>query len=267
VTWKCASALTIGDREEQQDRAAILRLEDGEAHMLVVADGMGGHKDGAAAAQTVIDIASSRFNRGRVDDPREFLENICLDAHDAILDLSENRTSAPGSTCVIAYLTAGQVYCVHVGDSRLYQFHGGRLVYKTPDHSVAQLIKEHEGDPGDPGDPGDTGGSSVPQNQLYMCLGGNNELSPEFYTAEVTAGDLFLLCSDGFWGQVDVEEMFSGTDGAAIDQDHAGQLVQLASQQGQGKSDNVCLAWAYREDDAAESEKPGFLKQVITWFS
>ncbi len=261
MTWKYASALTIGDREEQQDRAAIFHLENGEAHLFVVADGMGGHKDGAAAAQTVIDIASSRFNQDRIDDPGKFLGDICLDAHNAILALSENRTSAPGSTCVMAYLTAGQVYCVHVGDSRLYQFNNGRLIYKTPDHSIAQLMSEHESDLED-------GAShSAPQNQLYMCLGGNNELSPEFYTSKVSAGDFFLLCSDGFWDQVDVEKIFAKTDGAAIDQEYAGQLVQLASQQGQGKSDNVCLAWAYCEDDPAERKNPGFLKQLIAWFS
>ena len=261
MTWQTASALTIGDREEQQDRAAIFHSEDREARLLVVADGMGGHKDGAAAAQTVIDIASSRFNQSTIDDPRQFLENICLDAHDAILTLSENRTSAPGSTCVIAYLTDSQVYCVHVGDSRLYQFHSGKLIHKTSDHSIAQLMKEHESDLKD------EARQSAPQNQLYMCLGGNNELSPEFYTSKVSAGDFFLLCSDGLWDQVDVKQLFTGPDGTAVDQDYAGQLVELASQQGQGKSDNVCLAWAYREDDPAESEKPGFLKQLIAWFS
>ena len=261
MTWQYASALTIGDREEQQDRVAIFHLEDREAHLLVVADGMGGHNDGAAAAQTVIDIASSRFDQGMIEDPRKFLEDICLDAHEAILTLSENRTSAPGSTCVIAYLTATQAYCVHVGDSRLYQFHGGRLIHKTSDHSIAQLIEEQEGSLDDEARP------SAPQNQLYMCLGGNNGLSPEFYASQVSAGDFFLLCSDGFWGQLDVEQIFAGTDGTAIDQEYAGELVQLASQQGQGKSDNICLAWAYRENDPAESEKPGFLKQLIAWFS
>ncbi len=261
MTWQYASALTIGDREEQQDRVAILHLEDREAHLLVVADGMGGHEDGAAAAQTVIDIASRRFNHSMVDDARKFLENICLDAHNAILTLSENRASAPGSTCVIAYLTDSQAYCVHVGDSRLYQFHSGRLIHKTSDHSIAQLMEEQESDLKDETK------HSAPQNQLYMCLGGNTGLTPEFYASKVSAGDFFLLCSDGFWSQVDVEEIFARTNGTAIDQEYAGQLVQLASQQGQGKSDNICLAWAYREDDPTESEKSGFLKQLIAWFS
>lgn len=260
MTWQYASALAIGDREEQQDRVAVLHLEDSEAHLLVVADGMGGHNDGAAAAQTVIDIASRRFHQGGIEDPREFLEGICLEAHDAILALSENRASAPGSTCVIAYLTDSRAYCVHVGDSRLYQFHDGRLIHKTSDHSMAQLIEEQESDLAD-----ETRHSA--QNQLYMCLGGNNELAPEFYTSKVAPGDFFLLCSDGFWGQVEVEEIFAKTDGTAIGQEYAGQLAQLASEQGQGNSDNIGLAWAYREESPAESKKPGLLKQLIAWLS
>ena len=261
MSWQYASALTVGDREEQQDRVAIFHLEDGAAHLLVVADGMGGHEDGAAAAQTVIDIASSQFNQSVVDDPRAFLESICLDAHNAILTLSDNGKSAPGSTCVIAYLTDKQVYCVHIGDSRLYQFNGGRLIHKTSDHSIAQLMEEQDGSLED------ETGHSAPQNQLYMCLGGNNQLTPEFYASKVSAGDFFLLCSDGFWNQVDVEGIFAKTDVTAIDQDYTGQLVQLASQQADGKSDNICLAWAYREVDPSERSKPGFLKQLIAWFS
>lgn len=261
MTWQTASALAIGDREEQQDRVAVFHLEDGEAHLLVVADGMGGHNDGAAAAQTVIDIASSRFNQARVDDPRQFLETICLDSHNAILALSENRVSAPGSTCVIAYLTSSQAYCVHVGDSRLYQFRSGRLIHKTSDHSIAQLMEDHDNDLKD------ETGRLAPQNQLFMCLGGNNELSPEFYASKVSPGDCFVLCSDGFWGQLDVEQIFAGIDVTGVDQEFAAELVQLASQRGQGRSDNIGLVWAHRVGDPVESEKPGLLKRLIAWLS
>jgi len=261
MTWHCASALTIGDREEQQDRVAILHLEDKEARLLVVADGMGRHKDGASAAQTVIDVASSRFNSSAGDDPRELLEQICLDAHNAILALSDNRGYAPGSTCAIAYLTDSHAYCAHVGDSRLYQFQGGRLIHKTSDHSIARLLQDHESDLDDETRP------SAQPNQLYMCLGGNNEVTPDFYVSKVSAGDFFLICSDGFWSQVDVEDIFAKADGTTIDQEYAVRLVQLARQQGQGNSDNICLAWAYREGGPAGRQDPGFIERLIAWFS
>jgi len=247
MTWQFAAAVDIGDRNEQQDRVAILHSKDGDAHLLVIADGMGGHEDGAAAAQTVIDSASRQFTRGVTDDPEEFLEQTCLDAHKAISILAENCTSAPGSTCVILYLIGTEAYWTHVGDSRIYQFRDNRMVYKTPDHSVARL-KEAQGNSTE---------ESAAQNQLYMCLGGQNEVTPEVGASKVEAGDLFLLCSDGFWNQINVEHALANNEDSVWDHARAEQLVEKAGRQ--GNSDNISLAWAYWQD-TAEQHKPGFLK-------
>ncbi len=61
---------------------------------------------------------------------------ICLQAHNAILSRQDNS----GSTCVILYLRGSEVYCAHVGDSRMYQFRDNKLIYRTSDHSISQLI-------------------------------------------------------------------------------------------------------------------------------
>ena len=61
MSWQYASALTIGDREEQQDRVAIFHLEDSEAYLLVVADGMGGHEDGLISLGTTLEEAATRM--------------------------------------------------------------------------------------------------------------------------------------------------------------------------------------------------------------
>lgn len=253
MNWQFASALTIGDREEQQDRVAIIHPEACDGHLLVVADGMGGHKDGAMAAQTVIDIASSRINDSVIDDPNLLLKNICLDAHRAITDLNADHASPPGSTCAILYLKGNNAYCAHVGDSRLYQFRNGNLIHMTTDHSLAKLMEEHA-----------IGGGSyqATQNQLYMCLGGSNEMTPEFFDTKVEPGDLFLLCSDGFWGQVDVERIFTATNTNIIDENYAEQLVQLAGKQGREKSDNISLAMAYCKGDTRIRER----RKFINWF-
>lgn len=259
MIWQFASALAMGDRNEQQDRVAVLHSEENDSHLLVVADGMGGHEGGAIAAQTVIDIASSHFNNGMDEAPKEFLEKICFDAHDKISELAGNYASAPGSTCVILYLKGDEAYCIHAGDSRLYQYNDGSLIYKTADHSMAELVKEHGAYLKDDSN------YSTSQNQLYMCLGGTNTLKPDFHASKVKAGDFFVLCSDGFWDQLDVGEVFAGTSSAAMDLEHTEHLVQMASQQGQGKSDNVCLALAYCQDAAEKSERPRFFKQLANW--
>ncbi len=258
MTWQFATALDIGDRNEQQDRVII--LHSNSAHLLIVADGLGGHEDGAASAQTVIDIATRRFSQGVTDNPAVFLEKTCLEAHRTISALAEGSTSAPGSTCVMLYLVGNEAYWVHVGDSRMYQFHDSRLVYKTSDHSIAQLMKEHgnialEGVE-----------DTAPQNQLYMCLGGQNEVIPEFSSSEVRIGDLFLLCSDGLWSQISAQEMLANIGGEDWDTGKAEQLLALAKQRGQGQSDNISLAWAYWQG-AADNKGSGLLGRLAEWFS
>lgn len=253
MTWQFASAVDIGDRDEQQDRVAILHSMESDTHMLVLADGMGGHEDGAAAAQTVIDVANRQFTRGATDDPESFLEQTCLDAHNAVSKLAEKCTSAPGSTCAILYLIGAGAYWAHVGDSRIYQFRDNKLVYKTPDHSFARLMKERGENA-----VGDTAASAA-QNQLYMCLGGQNEVTPESCAATVMAGDLFLLCSDGLWNQINLEHTLTNTQELAFDQAKAEQLVAMARQR--GNSDNISLAWAYWQD------KPRRLRWLPGWLS
>ncbi len=256
MSWQFAVATHIGDRDEQQDRVTILHSEDGATHLLIVADGMGGHEDGAKAAQMVIDTVTVAFDSQQaIEDPQLFLERVCLDAHVAIAALAADRSSAPGSTCVILYLTDTSAYWVHVGDSRLYQFNDGRFVYRTSDHSIAQLIEEQQ-----------TGSADVvPQNELYMCLGGNNEVTPESAASIVQADDFFLLCSDGIWSQLDVEEALSKNESAIPDQQFADQLVDLARQQGAGQSDNICLAWAYHQG-SSKTKSLGFLQRLMAWF-
>jgi serine/threonine protein phosphatase PrpC len=62
MPWQFSLASDIGGRSEQQDCLEMLSLNSGDTHLVVVADGMGGHRDGALAARTVIETARRRFN-------------------------------------------------------------------------------------------------------------------------------------------------------------------------------------------------------------
>lgn len=240
MTWHFTSALNIGDRDEQQDRLTV--LHSGNTHLLIVADGMGGQEGGAQAAQTVIDVATRRFSLGVSDKPGMFLAMTCLEAHQAIKAQATAGASMSGSTCLMVYLLGNVAFCVHVGDSRMYQIRDNSLVFKTSDHSISQLIKKHGGlGTNGPDD-------EAIQNQLYMCLGGKNEVVPELSVTKVEHGDLLLLCSDGFWNQLDEQEMLASMDAGVLDTGKLEKLADLANQQGQGQSDNISLMCAYWQD-------------------
>ncbi len=254
MSWKFTSAIDIGNRSEQQDRVAILHSEN-TTHLLIVADGMGGHEDGALAAQTVIDVATRHFHNDDFSNPGEALEKICLDAHQTISKLSHKSASAPGSTCVLLYLTDSEAYWAHIGDSRLYQFSNNRCMFKTTDHSMIELMETQNELPEQ---------DAATQNQLYMCLGGSNDVVAEVMGISINPGDQFLLCSDGLWGQLDVEASLLANNGD-FDQSFADQLVKTSRNQADGKSDNICLAWASRQEPSMQ-EKSNWIRRLFKFF-
>ena len=237
MTWRFGTASDIGGRGEQQDRVEIIASPDGDSYLLVVADGMGGYQGGARAAQAVIDTARQFFDTGNVTDPLASLERLCAEAHHAVLAVGDQEGRPPGSTCVFLYVSKDEACWAHVGDSRLYHFRNGTLLTRTLDHSMVQLLVAR----GEMAE--DDMATSPLQNQLYMRLGGKQPLSPELGAAEVQAGDLFVLCGDGFWESIDEKELegaSSKTDLATA----ADRLVHLAKERGGNRGDNVAVAMA-----------------------
>jgi serine/threonine protein phosphatase PrpC len=235
MPWQFSLASDIGGRSEQQDCLEMLSLNSGNTHLVVVADGMGGHRDGALAARTVIETARRRFNAGAISDPRTFLQELCLESHQGISKLGSDEPRSPGSTCVVLYLNGPEAYWAHVGDSRLYHFRNSRLLNRTQDHSVAQLMVSQgrltETD----------AATSALQNQLYMRLGGKEPPEPDFGASEVEAGDMFMLCSDGFWSHVEPQEVVTSLVEYPIDNEGAGHLVDMARTRGGSTGDNISL--------------------------
>ena len=232
MTWRSFAVQDIGGRHEQQDRCTVLHSGSADTHLAIVADGVGGHGDGSLAAQTVIDEATRQFSTANLADPEQFLEQLCMDAHQAILDLNTSATGMSGSTCVFLLVKGSEAYWAHVGDSRLYLVRGDNAVLRTTDHSVVQL----RADTGVTDD-----GSEVGANQLYMCLGGGNPVVPETDASVAAAYDVFLLCSDGFWGQLDVDEVAAELARSNFERALAEQWVQQAKQAGASSGDNISL--------------------------
>lgn len=188
----------LGQRSSNQDRAAYCYSRD--ALLMVVADGMGGHLHGEAAAQIAVQYIAERFRqqaRPQLIDPRQFLSQTLLYAHHAILDYAfdKNLDDAPRTTVVACVVQLGRAWWAHVGDSRLYFLRGGRVLTRTRDHSQVQRML-------DEGLIDEAQAATHPQrNRIYNCLGSVHppriELSREHPLYD---GDMLALCTDGAWG-------------------------------------------------------------------
>ena len=231
----CHSA--IGTRDEQQDRVEVL-ARDG-AWLLVLADGMGGHDGGALAAQVVVDTARERFDKVEPREPKDLLIVMAESAHERINAIGAERGIKPHSTCVLLYLNDAGATWAHVGDSRLYRFDDARLIGRTVDHSVVELMRL-QGRITE-----DEMKTHPDQNRLYEALGGNQHPEIETGFAAASERDGFLLASDGLWENVGEPELAAVLRARELST-ALRTLVERAKAKGGADCDNISVAVARR---------------------
>jgi serine/threonine protein phosphatase PrpC len=231
--------------------------------LAVVADGMGGHTGGALAAEQVVHTAKTNLDQflGADESPQQMLRNSMQEAHTMIKASRFMNEKDPHSTAVMLLLQPGRVTWGHCGDSRLYHFRGKQLVRRTVDHSYVEHLVA-------------TGKITAQQalthpnrNVLLASLGGQEDprVSLDEVT-ELTAGDTFVLCSDGLWGYFDDGEL------ATLVADNSARLacellIDKARQRANGGGDNLSLA-IIKLIDALPPQKPspppGFVPRTLS---
>jgi serine/threonine protein phosphatase PrpC len=231
--WLWGGASHPGGRSEQQDRWGVFVPLEKDGVLAVVADGLGGHRDGALAAQAVVDAAEmflhleSAALRLR---PREALPCLCQQAQAAVSGVSPQAHS----TLVVLWLYQDQAHWLHVGDSRFYQLRAGERLLRTRDHSAAQLLL-------DLGEISEAEMATHPdQNRLYRSLGSGSTAKPEIGSGTVMSEDLLILCSDGLWEHISEAELWAAADTKKLTL-LASDLVESATKRGGERADNATL--------------------------
>lgn len=200
-----AKVSALGDRQDNQDRAAVVVAED--AAMLLVFDGMGGHSDGARAAETGLKVVQDIFMGARLPilDPQGFLYMALSRAHDAVVELGDDVAVdfRPRATCAICLVQEGGSFWAHIGDSRIYQIRNGRVLTRSRDHShVEVLIQE--------GAITEEEALDHPmRNFVECCLGGDAPVPDMSISSKLplAIGDVLLVCSDGLWSGISDDDI------------------------------------------------------------
>ena len=224
----------IGQRDQNQDRLAVLESPHDGSRLFVVADGLGGHKGGSLAAETVVATAE-RCWRMRSSEtaeatpkasletepgtcqpsassgqsPETFLKFLVRECHDAVRRVGREQGLDPHSTIAALLLQDRQAISVHAGDSRVMQFSERSFVDRTLDHSVAQL-HALRGTITD-----DEIAKHPDQNKLFAQVGGPTAPEAEIKRWDLSEGTRFVLCSDGFWEifrHDEIVELFASDD-------------------------------------------------------
>lgn len=189
---------SIGGRSNNQD--SLWYSEDEEKGIWVIADGLGGHRRSETASAAIIQTVENVWKKI----PEMEYKELFLQCHKEIKSIQKEHPGAgnAASTMVLARKQGRIFSCAHAGDSRLYYFRNGQLLFRTKDHSIAQMnvtlgeIAEKELR------------TSPDRNKLYNVLGGEQEPKTEVRAPFVMEkGDAFLLCTDGFWEYISGTEM------------------------------------------------------------
>jgi len=200
-----AKVSALGDRKDNQDRAAVVVSEN--AALMLVFDGMGGHSDGARAAETGLKVVQDLFMAATqpIFDPQGFLYMALARAHDEVVRIGQGVAVdfRPRATCAICLVQEGGTFWAHIGDSRIYQVRDGKVLTRSRDHShVEVLIQE--------GAISEEEARDHPmRNFVECCIGGDAPVPDMSITHQMPlhAGDVLLACSDGLWSGLSDDDM------------------------------------------------------------
>lgn len=146
--YDASSAISMGQRDQQEDTLAVDFADGANLGFIVLADGMGGHLAGDIASKIVVTEIFSELKMYADNPPRleqnmgTVLRNAVNYANDCVGRMASDRPSMQGmgSTIIAPILVDNRLYWVSVGDSPLYLFRGSRLFRLNEEHSLANRL-------------------------------------------------------------------------------------------------------------------------------
>lgn len=192
----------VGGRRRNED--ALLFCDTADSCCWVVSDGAGGHGRGDLASRTVVEAVITEF-RAHPEVSSERVDALIQVAQTAVLEARQSSGQDMYATCVVLLIDRQTRRAVwgHVGDSRLYLFREGRLCYQTRDHSLVQnMIDAGYGSP-------EMIRTHPNRNMLTSAIGNDGvlETTVSDQLLSLIEGDIFLLCSDGWWEYITERQM------------------------------------------------------------
>lgn len=201
-----------GRRNNNEDTIFPLsEIASSTDRLYMVCDGVGGASRGEVASSMACDVINSFFCTFLKGDPDVDFVNKAVQYVETCFDTYTNdhpEAIGMATTLALAYVMPSAVMVAHIGDSRVYHFRKGKILYRTEDHSLINswvklgLITEEEAI------------VHPKKNIILRAIQGRKRPTEADVTllTDIEAGDLFLLCSDGViesFTDKELEELFS----------------------------------------------------------
>lgn len=234
--WRSAQQTHRGKHRRHNEDAVLSRTQAG---LWVVADGMGGHQAGEVASQAITTALAQLPLEGSLAERVDRVEDTLLGVNDQLRIHAASRGvgATVGSTVVAMIAVAGAAAVLWAGDSRLYRLRDGVLQQVTRDHNpVSDLL--------DQGAVTEAEALAAETNVITRAVGGERCLHLDVAMFDVADQDTFLLCSDGLYRDLGMDELAVLLAGDDVDSMAEGLLARCL----EGPAlDNVSLVVARPE--------------------
>ena len=234
-------------RTNNQDYANQYKNKAGKS-MVLLADGMGGHRAGNIASEmAVTDLGAAwvATEISTINEVREwFAENLEKENQQIHRIGQDEEHKGMGTTLEAVAVIDDQVLFAHVGDSRIGLVRNGEYHQLTSDHSLVNALLKA-------GQITEEEAAHHPQrNIITQSIGQKDELQPDFGMVTVEAGDFIVINSDGLTNMISGDEIRDIVVSDLSVEEKAKTLVRFANNA--GGLDNITVVLIhFAEEDVA----------------
>lgn len=196
-------------------------------NLFLVADGMGGHNAGDYASKYTVETIVEEAAHSDEKNPVLILEKAIETANAHIREKADEDISLQGmgTTLVAATCMGKYLRVANVGDSRLYVINS-EIKQITRDHSlVEEMVRMGGIDRA-------AARNHPDKNIITRAIGASQKVEVDFFTVELTEGDVILMCSDGLTNMLEDEKIRMILDGQRDMVEKAQELVKAANDNG-----------------------------------
>ena len=232
-------------RSHNEDSVTILKNASNE-YLLMVADGMGGHRKGEVASSIALTYLGTRFNElasvGTKLDAVNWLNDSINEINQKILEYTKDHEDSVGmgTTLVVAIQTKDFLIFGNIGDSSGYVLKNEKLYKVTKDHTLVNLLVQA-------GNLTEEQAKFHPKkNVLLRALGATDKAELDIFDVD-TDNDGILLCSDGLTTMLSDEQIEKVLyDEELTIEEKVKKLIQKCN--ARRGSDNVSVAFLDKKD-------------------
>ncbi len=241
-----------GLRRTNNEDACFVMLPD---KVYVVADGVGGSNAGEIASRTAVNGIANYITEHPIAEATNkyaivnYLQKCLDEANKEIFRLSHTyeENSGMATTVVIVYAIDNKAYITNIGDSRAYLYRHGKLIQLTEDHTYvntlvkAGILSKEQAE------------VDERKNVITKALGAEPTVEPDFFQVEIMKDDIFVICTDGLYDEVENGEMIEVLNKNQSMSDVCTELINRANKNG-GRDNITVICLKVTEEDIDEQQ-------------